>query len=180
MTLSNRCSILLFLILLVSLLGCQSSTGQGRSDESTVPHLKEEPQATTRGTDGEASMTVDLTSLPQHVTLGVGERMVIALPSYASSGNTWTGTCFRGQGIAQLSVELGESRVTGDLGDSGTAEPPPLTLTPEYAVVAGLAGGEGVCQLVLSRTFGPRQVVASHELRITVVAAENSHASPHD
>lgn len=116
-------------------------------------------------------MSVDLTSLPQHVTLVVGKRMVIALPSYANSGNTWSSTCVRGQEIAQLSVELGESPVPGDSGGSGTAEPPPLTLTPEYAVVAGLASGEAVYQLILSRTFGPAQVAASHELRLTVVAA---------
>jgi hypothetical protein len=169
MTLSNHCAILLSPILLVSLLGCESTTGQGRADESTAPRLNEEPQ-TTRGSGGRASMTVDLTSLPQHVTLAVGERKVISLPSYANSGNTWSATCVRGHGIAQLSVELGESPVAGDSGGSGIAAPPPLTLTPEYAVVLGLAGGEAVCQLVLSRTFGPGQVAASHELRITVVA----------
>ena len=115
-------------------------------------------------------MTVDLSNLPQHVMLAVGERRVISLPSYANSGNIWSSTCVRGHGIAQVSVELGESPVTADSLGRGTAEPPPLTVTPEYAVVAGLVSGEAVYQLVLSRTFGPAQVASSHELLITVVA----------
>ena len=170
MRLNNRCVLLLFSIFMMLWFGCGSTTSQGRADESAARRLEENPQATVRGSGGKASMTVDLTSLPQHVTLAVGERKVISLPSYANSGNTWSATCVRGQGIVQLSVELGESPARENSGGSRTAVPPPLTLTPEYAVVLGLANGEAVCQLVLSRTFGPRQVAASHELRLTVVA----------
>ena len=139
MTRSNRYAILFIPILLVLLQGCESMTGQGRVNDSTAQRLKERPRATARGAGGGASTIVDLGSLPTHVTLAVGERRVISLPSYANSGNTWSATCVRGHGIAQLSVELGESPVTAESRGSGTAEPPPLTLTPEYAVVSGLA-----------------------------------------
>ncbi len=116
-------------------------------------------------------MTVDLSNLPRHITLAVGERIVIPLPSYANSGNIWSATCVRGHEIAQVLVELGEFPVTADSRGDGTAEPPPLMLAPEQAVVSGLAGGEAVWQLVLSRSFGLAQTAASHELRVTVVAA---------
>lgn len=116
-------------------------------------------------------MTIDLSNLPRHITLAAGERIVIPLPSYANSGNTWSATCVRGHGIAQVAVELGEPPVTADLQGDGTAEPPPLMLAPEQAVVSGLAGGEAVWQLVLSRSFGSAPAAAAHELRITVVAA---------
>ncbi|TSA53159.1 MAG: hypothetical protein D4R40_01135 [Nitrosomonadaceae bacterium] len=116
-------------------------------------------------------MTIDLSNLPRHITLAARERIVIPLPSYANSGNTWSATCVRGHGIAQVSVELGEPPVTVDSRGDGTAEPPPLMLAPEQAVVSGLAGGEAVWQLVLSRPFGPAQTAALHELRVTVTAA---------
>jgi hypothetical protein len=117
-----------------------------------------------------AGLTVDLSSLPRHLTLAVGERTVIPLPSYANSGNSWSATCLSGHEIARLSVELGEPPPSAASRGDGTAEPPPLMLTPEQAVVSGLAGGEAVWHLVLSRSFGPKQVAATHELRITVVA----------
>lgn len=171
MAMSNRYIAPSVLILLVLLLGCRSMIDHGGAEKSCGPYLKEGPLGTTRGSGDRASVTVDLTSLPQHITLTVGERKVILLPSYANSGNTWSATCVRGHGLVQLSVKLGESPMTVESQGSGTAEPPPLVLTPEYAVVIGLASGEAVYQLVLSRTFGPTQVVASHELQITVVAA---------
>lgn len=116
-------------------------------------------------------MTVDLSNLPQHIRLAVGGRIVIPLPSYANSGNTWSAVCVRGHGIAQVSIELGEFPIMADSRGDGTAEPPPLMLTPEQAVVSGLAGGEAVWQLVLSRAFGPAQAAAAHYLRVTVATA---------
>jgi hypothetical protein len=113
-------------------------------------------------------MNVDLAALPRHVTLKVGEQRVIVLPSYANSGNAWSAACLRGHGTAQVAVGLDEPRLAADARGDGRAEPPPLYVVREHAVVSGLASGEATWRLVLSRSFGPPQEAAAHELRITV------------
>lgn len=113
-------------------------------------------------------MTIDISNLPQHVILAVGERIVIPLPSYANSGNTWSATCLHGHGTAQLSIEVGELPVIADLRGDGISEPPPLMLAPEQAIVYGLVRGDAVWKLVLSRSFGPAETSISHDLQITV------------
>jgi hypothetical protein len=115
-------------------------------------------------------MIVNLSSLPQHITLAVGERIVLPLPSYANSGNTWSASCLRGHGAAQVLVELSEVSVMEDSRGDGVAEPPPLMLALEQAVVSGLADGDAVWQLVLSRSFGSEQPTLLHDLRVTVKA----------
>lgn len=113
-------------------------------------------------------MTIDISNLPQHVILAVGERIVIPLPSYANSGNTWSATCLYGHGIAQLSIEVGELSVITDLRGDGISEPPSLMLAPEQVIVYGLASGDAVWKLVLSRSFGSAETSISHDLQITV------------
>jgi len=115
-------------------------------------------------------MSVDLSNLRQHVTVAVGERVVIPLPSYANSGNSWSAICVCGHGIADVFVKLGNSPAIADSQGDDTAEPPPLMVVPEQAVVSGLTSGEAVWQLTLSRSFGPAQVTASHDLMVTVTA----------
>jgi hypothetical protein len=115
-------------------------------------------------------MTIDLSGLPKRVTVVVGEASEIPLPSYADSGNIWSAVCVSGQGVAQVSVELGERPAIPATPGDGTAEPPPLTLVPERAIVHGLTPGEATWQLVLARPFGPSQPAARHDLQVTVVA----------
>lgn len=112
-------------------------------------------------------MTIDLSNLPQQVRLAVGESTEIPLPSYADSGNTWSAICLGGHGVASVSIELGD--VMLDTHGNGTAEPPPLMLVPERAVVSGLAAGEADWRLVLSRSFGAAPAAATHEIRIAVM-----------
>jgi len=113
-------------------------------------------------------MTVDLSGLPRDVTLEVGGRMEISLPSYAGSGNIWSATCLGGQGVAHVSVELGEAPAVLTPPSDGTAEPPPLTLVPESVVVYGLACGEATWRLVLARPFDPSKPAATHDLQVKV------------
>jgi hypothetical protein len=101
----------------------------------------------------------------------VGEASEIPLPSYAGSGNIWSAVCVNGQGVAQVSVELAERPAIPATPRDGKAEPPPLTLVPERAIVHGLTPGEATWQLVLARPFGPSQPAARHDLQVTVVAA---------
>ena len=119
-------------------------------------------------------MTIDLSVLPKHVTLTVGERIELPLPSYAGSGNAWSATCIRGLGVADIAVAMGHSAsadAAPTLPVDGTAEPPALMLVPERAVVRGLACGEAIWHLVLARSFDPARATATHVLQIAVVAA---------
>jgi hypothetical protein len=117
-------------------------------------------------------MKVDISGLPRRITLAAGDRAEIPLPSYAGSGNAWSVSCIRGQEVA--SVELGTAEVspipTGPR--DGTAEPPPLALVQERAVVVGLARGVAVWRLLLARSFDvPGEPAAALDFEITVVAA---------
>lgn len=116
-------------------------------------------------------MTIDVSCLPGSVTVAAGQASAIPLPCYADSGNAWSAVCLGGQGVARVSVELGEPPATADDCGDGTAPPPAMSLVPEHAVVRGLRPGSARWLLVLARSFGPRQVAARHELQVTVVAS---------
>ncbi|HEY7035539.1 MAG TPA: hypothetical protein VH482_29635 [Thermomicrobiales bacterium] len=114
-------------------------------------------------------MSIDLSALPRHVTVAVGGRREIPLPSYAGSGNAWSATPVSGEEVARVSVELGGAPAAPMRPADGTAEPPALVMVPEVAVVVGLARGEATWRLVLARSFDPAHPTATHELRVTVV-----------
>lgn len=113
-------------------------------------------------------MTIDLSGLPRHVSLTIGERIEFQLPSYANSGNTWSAECLSGEGVASVSVKLGDLRPMPPALADGVAEPPALMLVPEFAVVEGLASGETVWRLVLARSFDRSNPTAEHDLGVTV------------
>lgn len=114
-------------------------------------------------------MTIDLSSVPRHVTLAVGESVAIPLPSYAGSGNAWSATCVRGDAVAQVSIAL--AGAPPEAAGNGAAEPPQLMLADEQAVVRGIASGDALWTLVLARSFGPPTPTATHDVAVTVVAA---------
>jgi hypothetical protein len=113
---------------------------------------------------------VDLSALPTTLTLKVGDRVEVPLPSYAGSGNAWSVSCIKGLDVAQVRLESGPLPPPSPPG-AGTSEPPPLMLAGERAVVSGLAPGEATWWLVLARSFGPPTPTAVHDLQITVIAA---------
>jgi hypothetical protein len=113
-------------------------------------------------------MTIDLSGLPRRVSLTIGERIVIPLPSYADSGNTWSAMCLGGEEVARVTVKLGNLPPLPPALADGVAEPPPLMLAPEFAVVEGLACGETTWRLVLARSFDRSNPAAEHDLEVTV------------
>jgi hypothetical protein len=115
-------------------------------------------------------VTVNLSALPRNVALAVGDRTVIPLPSYAGSGNTWSAVCVRGQNVAHVAVELDEATTVPAALVDGTAPPPPLMLVQERAVVSGIASGEALWRLVLSRPFDPSHQTAAHDLLVAVAS----------
>lgn len=116
-------------------------------------------------------MTIDLSSLPLGITVAVGGRSEICLPSYAGSGNSWSVRRVGGGEVARVWVEMGESPTAVASPGDGIAEPPALMLVPERAVVLGLAPGEATWRLVLARPFGPSTPIAAHDFHVTVRAA---------
>jgi hypothetical protein len=114
-------------------------------------------------------MTIDLAGLPDRITLPTGERREYPLPSYAGSGNAWTTEPVEGEEVARVTIALRELPPEPTGPADGTAEPPTTGYAPEVAVVDGLAPGEARWRLVLARSFGPREVAATHLLRVTVV-----------
>jgi hypothetical protein len=113
-------------------------------------------------------MTIDLSGLPRRVSLSIGERLEIPLPSYVGSGNTWSAICLRGDDVARVSVLLGDLPPLPPIRADGVVEPPALMLVPEFAVVEGLAYGEANWRLALARSFDPSNPAAVHDLDITV------------
>ena len=107
-----------------------------------------------------------LSQLPEHITLAVGDRAEIPLPSYLGSGNSWSVTSDLDQGVAVLVVELEPPALAPERGEG---EPPPLSLASERAVVTALAPGEVTWRLVLGRSFGRSEPAATHDVRVTVV-----------
>ncbi|MEI6848102.1 MAG: hypothetical protein WCK32_08770 [Chlorobiaceae bacterium] len=113
-------------------------------------------------------MIVDIPDLPRHIILDEGERIVFPLPSYSNSGNTWSTTCLGAQGVASVTIELGEISQALITPGNGISEPPPLSIAPEKLIVHGLSCGETTWQLVLSRSFGGSQPTLSYNVHITV------------
>lgn len=113
-------------------------------------------------------MTIELSGLPQHVLLRTGERIEISLPSYANSGYNWSSICLRGEEVARVSVKLGDLPLMPPEPTDGTAEPPPLMLVPEFAVIETLAYGEAIWRLVLDRSFERSNPLSTHDINITV------------
>ena len=111
-------------------------------------------------------MGVDLSGIPTHVTVMVGERLVIELPSYAGSGNGWS-VSGNPDDVASVEVQVippepprHPTTLAGD--------PPPMTMATEQAVVRGLSPGGTRRQLVLARSFGPPRPTAVRDIAVTV------------
>ena len=113
-------------------------------------------------------MIGELADLPSHITLTVGDRAEIPLPSYAGSGNSWSVSGDPGQKVADLAVEVEAPAPTPGRGD-GVSEPPAMSVASERAVVRALQPGEAIWHLVLARSFGPPEPAATHDVRVTVV-----------
>lgn len=116
-------------------------------------------------------MTADLSDVPSHLTMAVGERIAIPLPSFAGSGNSWSVRCRHANSVVDVRVELDRSPIEPLAEGDGATEPPQPVLVRELLVVSGLAVGEDVCQLDLSRAFGLSRKTASRALGVTVVAS---------
>jgi hypothetical protein len=116
-------------------------------------------------------MTVDLSSLPQRVSVAAGRRIEIPLPSYSGSGNSWSVQCLSGGDVVRVSVEPVETPPMAASPGDGITEPPALMLVPDRVVVSGLAPGEAVCRLVLARLFDPSTPTATHDFHVTIVTA---------
>jgi hypothetical protein len=114
-------------------------------------------------------MSVDLSSLPRKITLAVGARAEVRLPSYSGSGNSWSVTRVSGPEAARAWVEPADDVSVPASPADGTAEPPALVLVPDRAVVVGVAPGEATWRLVLARPFGPSTPAAVHDFQVTVV-----------
>lgn len=108
----------------------------------------------------------DLSALPPAVTLPVGGRVLVRLPSYSGSGNAWSARCLDGSGVADLQVQVGPATQEGYA--LPPDEPPDAAPAPETLVVEGVEVGEARWQLVLARSFAPAAPTATHELRVTV------------
>lgn len=116
-------------------------------------------------------MSIDLSGLPDRVTLAVGQRRDIALPSHAGSGNAWSAETVDGEDFARVAVEVGESPYDPESPGGGTAPPPTTAYAPERAIIDGLAPGEATWRLILARSFGSGEPTATHMLHVTVVDA---------
>lgn len=113
-------------------------------------------------------MTIDLSKLPRCVSLVVGERIMIPLPSYADSGNIWSAMCLGNEEVARVTVKLGNQPPASSGLANGVAEPPSLMLVPEFAVIEGLKCGKTAWRLILARSFGRSNPAATHDLDIAV------------
>src|SRR5206468_9835751 len=97
---------------------------------------------------------IELSRLPRDITVTVGGRSEIPLPSYAGSGNAWSVTRVAGGDVARVWLESGEpTGVLAGRGD-GIVEPPALALAAERAVVSGLVPGAASWRPMLARPFG--------------------------
>ena len=113
-------------------------------------------------------MSIDLSGLPKEITVAVGQRYEIVLPSYSGSGNNWSVTSLSGEEVARAWIEpVDVPNVTRSPGN----EPPELMLVPDRLLVLGLSPGEATWRLTLARTFGPSTPTATCALHVTVVHA---------
>jgi hypothetical protein len=110
-------------------------------------------------------MSIDLSGLPRRLTVVVGDRLEIALPSYLGSGNAWSASCLYGADIALVTVAMTPPDPTAAEPGGGPPEP---RLATERAVVRGLAVGESRWRLTLARSFGPPHPTATYDLDIDV------------
>ena len=115
-------------------------------------------------------MTIDLSDVPDHVELAVGDQARLELPSFMDSGNDWSVVGDDRSSVAEVSIEVAppDASLTGD----GSTEPPPMRLAQETAAIRALSPGETTVRLVLMRSFGEPEVSAEHTLNIKVVEAE--------
>jgi len=114
-------------------------------------------------------MNADLSALPERIELAVGDRVAVALPSFAGSGNVWSVAGSEDERVAQAVVEVtpADASMRGD----GMSEPPSMQLAAERAVVTGLAPGETTLRFVLARPFRPSPATSEHVVHVTVVLA---------
>jgi hypothetical protein len=124
----------------------------------------------------DSNKVVYRSGLPQSVMLAVGDRIEIALPSYAGSGNHWSIVSIAGAGVARAAVEPADAPVSPPAPGNGNVEPPALVLVPEHVVVSGLRPGEATWRLVLARPFGDATPMVVQDLHVTVVAARRDVA----
>jgi hypothetical protein len=110
-------------------------------------------------------VTFEVPGLPRQLTLAAGGRLEVPLPSYAGSGNAWSAACLTGEGVATVSVTTGPRLPPTAVPGGG---PPQPRLAAEQAVVRGLRAGRARWRLELSRSFGPRQPVATVDIDIEV------------
>jgi hypothetical protein len=117
-------------------------------------------------------VSVDLSRLPERVTVRVGERVLVELPSYAGSGNHWSVVPpADGEGAR---VSVGPEPAAPPPPPAAPEGPPPsATPVPERAVIEGHSPGVSSWRLVLARQFGDRTPVAEHELEVVVVQARS-------
>ena len=130
--------------------------------------VRREPDVVRRMAAEGPSMTIDLSGLPRRVSLTIGERIVIPLPTCRLWQHLVRHVPGRG-GSSQSNGEVGRSPAPAACaGRMGWPEPPPLMLAPEFAVVEGLACGETTWRLVLARSFDRSNPAAEHDLAVTV------------
>lgn len=114
-------------------------------------------------------MSVDLSALPERVTVRAGERAVLELPSYAGSGNYWSAEALAGEEAARVTV--GPLAAEPPPPPAAETEPPTAAPVAERAVIEGLAPGSSRWRLLLARRFGDRSPAAEHELEVLVTPA---------
>ena len=115
-------------------------------------------------------MSIDLSGLPRRLTVAVGDRLEIALPSYLGSGNAWSASCLYGADVALVTVAMTPPDTTAAAPGGGPPEP---RLATERAVVRGLTAGESRWRLTLARSFGPPEPTAIHDFDIDVSPRTN-------
>ena len=116
-------------------------------------------------------MSVDLSELPQRITVFVGDEVEFALPSYAGSGNYWSIEIPEPSGAARVLVELqqGPESSSGPVPTAGDREPPDAAPVPESLRVTGLSPGVERCRLLLARDFGDAPPTATYDFEVVVI-----------
>jgi len=108
---------------------------------------------------------VELPGLPQQVTVAVGGRHEIPLPSFSGSGNSWSVQAVSGADAATVTVETSPPPPPAAVPGTGPPEP---RFAAERAIISGLRAGHARWRLELARSFGPRQPAALVDIDIEV------------